>query len=728
MKLVTNVPPVLRKTNELAPNLLSINSMNMFSGHDSASRGTMFSSSHITQALVADGATPRRIQSGVENEFGKYTFKHKMPCDAAVIKLIPKFRETMGIDSIPNEFNPTTLLVYENIETKEIGILELFTYSTAIDIRHQHFGFRYKFNPILDQLTPGKIVPKDTVLGDSPNVEGFDEVKSYNYGVETNVAFMGVPAIIEDGVVVSQSYLKRISSKGFEKRTINWGKKYFPLNLYGDKDHYKPFPDIGQKIRDDGLLFALRPYDELLAPVEMDPASLQEPDYIFDKLVYGEANGTVIDININHDTTQKYPPTPVGMDDQTNKYYQGQIRYYREILELYNDLHKDRRHNLQITPEFSRLCVEATNYVGLADNPATRHMRRNEEVLKRRVQQLYRRHDIDDWRVEVSFEYPVVPNVGFKQSNTHGGKGVICAVWPDEDMPLDADGNRAELIMDGDSIIKRMNIGTLYEQWINATTRDVSKRVQQFMAEGGDYQEAFNYLMSYYWTVSPIMAETLEENAGSVDPKTHVDYVLSEGAYIWYPTNNPAEPVDMIKKLYEYFPPTFGPVTYAPERFVTDRNVLIGSVYVVVLEKTGGDWSGVSSAKLQHFGIPARVSNADKYASPGRNQPVRILGESEVRLLNAVVGSDVTADLLDQSNSPATHKAIVNQILSLGELGNIDEIIDRREIPLGNSRSLQFVRHILECAGVEFVRNIDDPIRQADMDAQLEAMYNPGEE
>ena len=422
MKLRMDVPPVPLKTNELAPQLLSINATNPWSGHDSASRGTMWSSSHITQMMVVDGATPRRTQSGVENEFGKYTFKHQLPCDAAVIKVIPKFRETMGIDSIPNELNPSTLLIYEDVETKEVGILELFTYSTAIDVKHQHFGFRYKFNEgLLDRLTPGMTIPRNTVLGNSPNIEGFDEVQSYNFGVETNVAFMGVPGIIEDGVVVSESYLKRISSKGYEKRTVNWGKKYYPLNLYGDKDHYKPFPDIGEKIRDDGLLFALRPYDELLAPVEMDPASLQEPDYIFDKLVYGEPNGTVIDIGVHHDTTKR-PPTPVGMEVQANRYYQGLVRYYRDILEVYNDLVRNRRKNLVITPEFHRLLVEAMNYVGFTDNPAAEYLqRRKDPITRSKVRQLYRRHDIDDWRIEIAFEYPVVPNVGFKQSNTHGG-------------------------------------------------------------------------------------------------------------------------------------------------------------------------------------------------------------------------------------------------------------------------------------------------------------------
>lgn len=422
MKLKQDVPPVPLVGSELHPDLLSINALNPWAMHNSSPRAVMFSSSHIAQSLVIDGATPRSCMTGAEVEFGKTTFKHRFPCDASIIKTIPKFRQTLAANSISEDLNPSTLVIYENLDTKEVGILELVKYSTAIDNKHQHFGFRYKFSPDADRLYPDAKFRAGTILGDSPAVDGFSGNDSYNYGVETNVAFMSIPGIIEDGVVISESYRNKIASKGYEKRVVNWGKKYYPLNLYGDRDHYKPFPDIGEQIRDDGLLFALRPYDDLLGPVEMDPDSLTKPIEGFDKLVYAVKGATVIDININHDTTDKVPPTPVGMEVQTMKYYQQQYRYYREILDVYQELYRVRRDALAISKEFSRLIVEAMNYVGFEDNPVTKHFRRKDPLPKRRVQQLYRRSDIDDWRVEVAFEYPVVPNIGNKITGCHGDR------------------------------------------------------------------------------------------------------------------------------------------------------------------------------------------------------------------------------------------------------------------------------------------------------------------
>jgi len=289
-------------------------------------------------------------------------------------------------------------------------------------------------------------------------------------------------------------------------------------------------------------------------------------------------------------------------------------------------------------------------------------------------------------------------------------------------MPVDRDGNRADLIMDGDSTIKRMNVGRLYEHWINACSRDVTKRVREHISSGGTYSEAWEYLLSYYRTVAPLMGDAFDRGDYSGTPEDHVKRVIREGVYLWLTANSPSHPLELIKRTRDYFPPTFGPVTYAGG-VVTDRPVLIGSMYIIVLEKTGVDWSGVSSARLQCFGILAKISNSDKYSSPGRNNPIRILGEAEVRLMDAVVGSDVTVDLLDQSNSPTTHKAVVNRLLTTPYPTNIEEIIDRREIPLGKARSNLFVRHILECAGIEFIRTIDDPIRAAEVERLLKEMY-----
>ena len=60
-------------TSELHPELMGLgNNLDPFGKHNSASRRKMFAS-HLSQALVIEGSTPKRIQTGAERELGKYT-------------------------------------------------------------------------------------------------------------------------------------------------------------------------------------------------------------------------------------------------------------------------------------------------------------------------------------------------------------------------------------------------------------------------------------------------------------------------------------------------------------------------------------------------------------------------------------------------------------------------------------------------------------------------------
>lgn len=268
-------------------------------------------------------------------------------------------------------------------------------------------------------------------------------------------------------------------------------------------------------------------------------------------------------------------------------------------------------------------------------------------------------------------------------------------------MPVDEAGRRADFVMDSDSTIKRMNLGRMYEQYINATSDTVTEQVRAIVADGKQKQ-AWDYLLGYYEIISPKMADALKD--GVVKPEEHLKEIVEDGIYLYLPTDNEISYMDAVRELRVKYPTTLGPVTYRGRsgRMVkTTRPVLIGSLYIMLLEKTGNDWSGVSSTKLQHFGIPAKLTNNDKHSAPGRQSPVRFLGETEVRLLSAFVGSDLVADLLDQSNNPSVHKEIVYNLLKAENVSNIDQIIDRRKHPLGKSRALVFLRHMLQCAGIE---------------------------
>lgn len=315
-------------------------------------------------------------------------------------------------------------------------------------------------------------------------------------------------------------------------------------------------------------------------------------------------------------------------------------------------------------------------------------------------------------------------------------------------MPVDSANNRAEIIMDGDARFKRMNIGGVYEQGYNAASRDLTKYLRTLYGIDPninktmpDKNERFKYinqlidqwqdnnthvsterwLKTYYYICNPKMYHLFEQYPAPFTE--HIKQVLFDGIYLWMPTDNPVYKPSSISLIRKLMPIVYGPVTYADGQ-VTKSNVLIGSQYILLLEKTGTSYSGTSSAKLQHHGIPSKTSALDKHSTPARNNPVRILGSAEVLLLCAVVGSDVVAELLDQSNNPRVHKTIIERIINAEKPTQFNNIVDRDVHPLGNARTIQFAKHILECAGVQLTRYLDDPVRADYVDKKLSEKEN----
>lgn len=282
-------------------------------------------------------------------------------------------------------------------------------------------------------------------------------------------------------------------------------------------------------------------------------------------------------------------------------------------------------------------------------------------------------------------------------------KGVVCTVWPDERMPVDKWGNRAEVITDADSTIKRMNVGRLYEQAINAA----GDYIQRHIGLLPTLEAQKEFLMNFYRLLSPRMALEIEQSFNEEMYKEHIDSVIKEGVYLFMPTDSEVDYLEAIGEIKKTYPELVGPVNYLDDRgnlVTTTADIMIASMYFLMLEKTGNVWTGVASSKRQHFGIPAKLTNEDKYSKPGREQPVRFGGEAEVRLMTATVGGDVVADFLDRTNNPLVHREIVNNILKADKPTNIEKILDRNEFPIGNGRMQLYVKHFMECSGTRFVR------------------------
>lgn len=702
-------------TNSHIPNqyfaqLLGIAGVNPMVMCVSSVRNQMFCN-QLGQALVVVGATEARFQSGMEDEYGKYTFASKMPCDGRVIGVYQRYKQTVGVASFKT--TPSVTFIYESDDTREIGLMEIPFYGSY----HQHFGFRFKQESGMSLLYKDSDIPKGTVFTDSPNKT---DTGAYKIGIEANVAFCSHPACAEDGIVISESFAKRAKFYTYERRRITFNPDdELPLLLYpGDNI----FPEIGDYTLPNGLLMAFRKYSPEMLLCNLDAASLRKVDYQFDRRVYsGGRAGRVVDIKICFGGGKPYDTTN-PLIAQCMRYEAASRQYHKEIDNEYRRLYSQSRGQVQINEDFGRTIIEGFAVNGFRDNNDRGGSTQTVIPAKK-----YKNAPIRGWQIEFVVEYDNVPERGNKFAGFSGDKGVVVAVMPDELMPVDKAGNVCEVLMDELSTMNRMNPSRLWIPFFNTFSRDLGIKLRGIVlgeAIGmgmGRYfgrnvsqheflskdlalrNEAVRLLLKYYSIVSPLQHAAVMrlDNVGIME---HLRYVLINGITIRRPTHTDAEIVDSAGMLVDNpdeFPQTYGPINFKTNGVDvwTKEPIRISTMNMMLLEKTGDDFSAIASAKTNRFGVIGKQSPSEKHSSPVRLSSVRVLGEAEAKLFIAFVDGKVLVELHDRSNNAITAKMTVRSVLSSKYPTNIWSCVDRNLVKLGCARPLQHFNHASQTKG-----------------------------
>lgn len=401
--------------NELRPELIGLHCLNFGVAHNSPSRSQMMGS-HISQKLVIEGCEPNRTQTGAEHEFGKYTFAIKMPANGRIIQTIERYPRGVGEGSL--NFNPETLVIFEHEDTKQIDCFTIPYHSSY----HQFFGFQNVMKEGISKLVPHSYIPKGTVFCDTP---GNKDYHNYSYGINLNTALMSLPGTAEDGIIIRRGVLPKLRFKVYETRTAECGSKSYPRLIYNGK----PFPDIGEEVRPDGLLMSFSTYDEDLSPVEMGINDIHNVDYTFNRNLYAREEqvyideqgnrhvkkGRVVDIKViaNNEVSRKLPKQ-LGVHFE--KYAKALKKYYLNILELEKRLSYERKKKfgdakLDISPALQNLLVEA--------RAMTNHQSKD---LKGILNLIHRRAPLDEYSITFTIEYEITPNIGFKLTSLSGDR------------------------------------------------------------------------------------------------------------------------------------------------------------------------------------------------------------------------------------------------------------------------------------------------------------------
>lgn len=670
-------------------------------------RSVMFVT-HLGQSLVLLNHEPSHIISGMEREYARSTVSIKIPYDARIVANVPKFTSTMASPVDIEEQPRTTVIFIDHNMLIEEGI----TYLDAVHIdrvhkNHQNYGWLYDKNEDL-VCRPNDIIRKGTVLAKSPRV---DESENYNYGINLKTAVMSINEITEDGYVVSESAAKRLKTKTYITMTVNFGKFLngdimVPLNTYGDKE-YRILPNIGERVRDDNLLFAARMYDPKNAGMDMSYSKLKNVDMTHDKKFFlpsGFAGAKVVDMTLSKAGEDHLNPI---FTKQVQRLYDSQIASYRKIYRAYKDM-RAKHPNLKLSPRFNIDIVEI--------------MKELKEGFARKVIPARKKAPLPEWTVDVTLECDMELSISCKLSGNYGNKGITVDIWPDDRMPVDQFGTRAEFIIDGDSSGKRMNWPVLGSQYyscqldqakrtiLGTQVTDAIRNTAHAVNASTSLENQFDYLLGLYKAISPMYHKELVEhyNAGKLDPKELVDeFIRFPDIYI--PPYCPVIGIESLARAQEYHPLEIGPVTYKLENgktYTTEEDIMIGDMYMMFLEKNGTEWSSVSSPKRQHFGLFSKLSNSNKHSMPWRENSMRFWGEPEAKAVAANCGHEQIGRTINRSNDPIATQALHRSIMNTKTPSDIEEGVDYSKIPTNGSRANLFVKHIFYCTGFEITRDV----------------------
>lgn len=392
------------KPTELDHRLLSISALTSFVANNSASRVVM-DSGHISSKLsLVKPEKKQTVFSGAETEFGKLIDDVKVPEDCTVISKVLKYPH-MG------ELNPeTALFTYsfrEGTDGQQELWLDLIIVPTTMS-KHTHFGHRLHNTEELSTARDGVHLKKGTLLG---RADSYADDGSWMHGVNLNIALTSDEGAAEDGFKIARSALEKLKYTSVAKHVFNLTRKELLVNTYGDGDEFKAFPDLGDTLRPDGILYSLRELNPNFLVSDINNDDINEVDYTFDDSCYpDEKSSRVVDITVYRGNRGR-PWHGEDMVEQLEYYYRLNMGYAENIRNAYHramgklkrDFGKDVKINC--TGRLLRFVTSKINHFETQNNPR---------------QTSYRRKDISEYRVEITVMAEIVPSNGYKITGIHG--------------------------------------------------------------------------------------------------------------------------------------------------------------------------------------------------------------------------------------------------------------------------------------------------------------------
>ncbi|ANZ50226.1 putative DNA-directed RNA polymerase beta subunit [Erwinia phage vB_EamM_Phobos] len=698
---------------------------------------------HMKSAVPLDSPEATLHFTGADTEYEKYVFNHVVEDQGEVYQYSLAGRHLRAIFTRTSSRQDSTPLqraiFFRRSALGDGGRPVVDVIETTGFTDHDHvFTSLQKETPKLQRLLRGETNVLEygediTELNCQLNGEFVD-------GVNLVTVPISHPENIEDAYLISKTAAAMMHGYGYRRIVVPMRDGDVLLDIMGSRSSDgrwipKYFPDVGDAIRNDGLVIAKRQYDPLYAAIDMSSGELQHPSPFYDSCEYVDAdpdymanpndeNGSrVIDIKVwRNDSMVKGANNNIRCTEENKRildeYAFGLKDYYASILRFYFSVKEDvvwsPKANLLIRTALASDCHEVfREFQRDIRDELTKSVRRHEnkpdyvDNAMKKIQDAPERglkEAITNYTIEIVVRYPIPVTVSSKITDRSGTKGIVGAVLDDDKMPVDEFGMTIHCLRSANAIKRRSTYAAPYHIFWSAASEQLKIRMKP-MLEADKVEEAWALLMEYLDCYNDKWRQAIELTHQTREKQIELfEEIYRTSIRIHLPHELNKSRLDICDDLGEFAPKRTKLLMtdYRGRKKWTKNTFYVGYVETLRLDKTGREFSSMSSMYTNYLGaIDASGAGAGNY--PMKYKAIKFGGESERRLLEGY-RKGAFDEIHNRANSPDVHRAVVRGLYTSHTPTSPGYLIDRSEYPMGYSQIDKLVENIHRCEGFRLVR------------------------
>lgn len=624
--------------------MLGKGAMMPFNGSNSGSRKLMFGT-HLEQRLTLCNPEVPYIETGHEMEFGKYSSSFMIADrDYEVYDKVYKFDQDPGV---------FFYLICIDHEDKKICVFEKKLYKHVTE----SYGYIYSDESGINHAEPGTTISKGSVIAKS---KSFDENNNRQDGRNLLSMFCACEESMEDAIIISESASKALASPLIKKVTVQINDNEIPLNLYGNDQNYKIFPDIGEET-EHNILCGMR--------IERKEESLYSLSYprLRELMISDEkysVSGKVVDIDVYCNAPDKFIDNPYY--GQIEKYYNSQQEMYRKIVD---DIEFGHIADLIEDGYVLDYDMQKLYYKAKGDITGQRYYA-NGKAFSNII-------------MEITLVEEIPVRDGDKLTNRYGGKGVVSRIKPDNEMPRDEYGRVIDILLNMCGVVGRENPGQLFELSISHVCMKIA---EFFRLNVLQVDECIDMYLRLLEIVSPSMYDWYSTWLGDLPDDMAIMFIANimddSSIYLAIEPMSENMSIQKISELYKEFPFAKPRYLYMPLRdsmgnirhVKSRRPIVYGYLYYYRLKQYAEEKFSVtslSSTNTKNENTRNKASSNYKALYP--RTPIRF-GEMEIGNMIHMGADLVSQILMIYSTSPLARELCKE--IQTGDPFNIDIRLD----------------------------------------------------